>query len=79
MARIKYFNELPFGKKASLLTSKGRLVGSRFYYQQKVNLFSVGKLFIEVYYEPESKSIVRIEEIEYVILERFYLKNFKIN
>ena len=79
MARIKYFNELPFGKKAVRVTSKGRLAGSRIYYQQKINLFSVGKLFVEVYYEPESQRIIWIEEIEYVILERFYLKNFKIN
>ena len=78
MARINYFNELSFGKRAALVSTKGNFIGSRYYYQQKVILYSVKKLFVEVTYEPESNTIIRIEEIQYPVLERFYLKEVRI-
>ena len=75
----KYFRTLIFERKAELVKKRGTFLGQRFYRKQKVLLYSVDIIFVELFFNAEENKILKVEEIKYENLEKFYLKNFKIN
>ena len=73
-----YFNQMSFGKRASLISTKGNYVAKRNYYNQRIALYAIGKIFVEATYEPESNTLVKIEEVNFEVLNKFYLPHLEI-
>jgi hypothetical protein len=59
---MEYFNTLPLGEKRKFLWSNGKYVLTTDFYGSRVKLFSLNTSFIEVYYHPVEKKIMRITQ-----------------
>lgn len=59
------FDKLDIKTKGQLvLLEEGRFISLRKYYNQSLVLYDMGDFFAEVWYEPESNKINKIESIE---------------
>lgn len=56
------FEQLSLMDKAQLVWDQGHYITSIEYYQQKINLYSLGAAFIEVIYSPNINEIEAITE-----------------
>lgn len=56
------FSTLPLNDKAQLVWEQGHYITSTEYYQQKINLYSLGGSFVEVIYSPHQNEIEAITE-----------------
>jgi hypothetical protein len=57
---MEEFNALPLHDKRKYLWDKGRYVMTTDFYGARVKLFSLNAVFIEVYYHPVEKKVMRI-------------------
>lgn len=57
---MEYFNSLSLGEKRKFLWEHGRYVLTTQFYGARVKLFSLDTSFIEVYYHPVEKKVMRI-------------------
>ncbi|MBT1702165.1 hypothetical protein [Chryseosolibacter indicus] len=57
---MEYFNSLPITEKRKFLWTNGRYVLTTDFYGSKVKLFSLNASFVEVYYHPVEKKVMRI-------------------
>jgi hypothetical protein len=57
---MEYFNSLPLVEKRKFLWEQGRYVLTTDFYGARVKLFSLGTSFIEVYYHPVERRVMRI-------------------
>ena len=57
---MDYFNALPLGEKRKFLWEQGRYVLTTDFYGARVKLFSLNTSFVEVYYHPVEKKVMRI-------------------
>lgn len=57
---MDYFNTLPLGEKRKHLWQQGRYVLTTNFYGARVKLFSLDTSFVEVYYHPVEKKVMRI-------------------
>ena len=57
---MDHFNSLPLGDKRKYLWQEGRYVLTTDFYGARVKLFSLEKEFVEVYYHPVEKKVMRI-------------------
>lgn len=60
----RYFNSLDLDMRGELVFQKAKFIGSRTYYAQKLVLYTIDNLFIEVWYQPNENYIDRIEILE---------------
>ena len=58
------FNKLSLDAKGEIVFQEGKFLGMRYYYNQKLCLYSVGELFFEVWYLPDRNAIGKIEILE---------------
>jgi hypothetical protein len=59
------FDKLDINAKGKLvLMDQGKFLSSRKYYNQTLVLYDMGDFFAEVWYEPESNKIHKIDSIE---------------
>jgi hypothetical protein len=72
------FMNLPLEKKKQIVWTQGQFVDNMIYYGQRVNLYSINELFVEVFYNNELNDIDRITvATEYDIKK--YIASFKID
>jgi hypothetical protein len=57
---MDYFNALPLVEKRKFLWENGRYVLTTDFYGARVKLFSLSTSFIEVYYHPVERRVMRI-------------------
>lgn len=57
---MEYFNSLPLTEKRKFLWNNGRYVLTTDFYGSRVKLFSLDRDFVEVYYHPVEKKVMRI-------------------
>ena len=57
---MDYFNALPLGEKRKYLWQQGKYVLTTNFYGARVKLFSLETSFVEVYYHPVEKKVMRI-------------------
>lgn len=57
---MDYFNSLSLGDKRKFLWEQGRYVLTTDFYGARVKLFSLHTSFVEVYYHPVEKKVMRI-------------------
>jgi hypothetical protein len=57
---MDHFNTLSLGDKRKFLWDKGRYVLTTDFYGARVKLFSLSTSFVEVYYHPIEKKVMRI-------------------
>jgi hypothetical protein len=57
---MEHFNTLPLGEKRKFLWQQGRYVLTTNFYGARVKLFSLDTSFVEVYYHPVEKKVMRI-------------------
>ena len=57
---MEYFNTLSLGDKRQFLWEHGRYVMTTDFYGSRVKLFSLYTSFVEVYYHPVEKKVMRI-------------------
>jgi hypothetical protein len=57
---MDFFNTLPLGEKRKFLWEQGRYVLTTDFYGARVKLFSLNTSFVEVYYHPVEKKVMRI-------------------
>jgi hypothetical protein len=57
---MDYFNSLSLGEKRKFLWERGRYVLTTDFYGARIKLFSLNTSFVEVYYHPVEKKVMRI-------------------
>jgi hypothetical protein len=57
---MEHFNSLTLGDKRKFLWDQGRYVMTTDFYGARVKLFSLYTSFVEVYYHPVEKKVMRI-------------------
>ncbi|HYG02871.1 MAG TPA: hypothetical protein VD927_10535 [Chryseosolibacter sp.] len=57
---MDYFNSLSLSDKRKFLWDQGRYVMTTDFYGARVKLFSLNTSFVEVYYHPVDKKVMRI-------------------
>ncbi len=57
---MEYFNALPLVEKRKFLWENGRYVLTTDFYGARVKLFSLATSFVEVYYHPVERRVMRI-------------------
>jgi len=57
---MEHFNSLPLQEKRKYLWENGRYVLTTDFYGARVKLFSLKTSFVEVYYHPVEKKVMRI-------------------
>jgi hypothetical protein len=57
---MEYFNSLDLSEKRKFLWEQGRYVLTTDFYGARVKLFSLDSSFVEVYYHPVEKKVMRI-------------------
>jgi hypothetical protein len=68
------FNVLDIRSKSALLYSHGYLVETISYFHYRVNLYSFDRMFIEEFYDTETKGITRISVAEDRDLRKYLLQ-----
>lgn len=58
------FEKLPLDDKAELVWEHGQYIDSIEYYGYKLNLYSMGTSFIEVFYSPSNNDVEKIQEVD---------------
>lgn len=61
MISIDDFKVASFEKKCELITAQTSYIASRCEEENKIYLYHSGKFFIEVYYAPQRKRVIRIQ------------------
>jgi hypothetical protein len=54
------FENLPIDLRAQIVWKRGKFVDHIFYYNQRVNLYSIDEYFVEVFYNGEKNEIERV-------------------
>lgn len=61
MITLQDFNKIDLKSKGEKTFLEGKFISSRDYYNQRLVLYSLDDFFVEVWYEPGSNSIGKIE------------------
>lgn len=76
MNEKRKFNDLSFEDRAHYINTDGTYVTFRVYYAQKIVLYSIGKIFVEAWYQPDENKIFKIEEIDLCQIENLYCGSY---
>ena len=69
--KIPGFNDLPLALKADLLHDLGRLVASIEHYDHRIDLYSMGPLFIEQWENIDTNRVEKIVQAGYRDLDKY--------
>ncbi|MFN5168993.1 MAG: hypothetical protein ACK5DD_05175 [Cyclobacteriaceae bacterium] len=72
------FDQVDVQGRANLLSDYGELISSIDYYGQKVALYLLGDFYVELYYNPLSGRIVKVEKSSIDSLTKF-LNDINVN
>jgi hypothetical protein len=75
---MEHFNTLSLGDKRKFLWDQGRYVLTTDFYGSRVKLFSLYTSFVEVYYHPIEKRVMRISVAGESDLQK-HLNNIKVS
>jgi hypothetical protein len=72
------FNDLSLDEKGKIIFSKGSYIAVRDYYNYKVQLYGLKGFYVEVWYNPRTNSIDKIETMDNEKSLNLYLSDIEI-
>ena len=72
------FNDFSLQEQIEMLNTNGAYITYRIYYSYKVSLYSIGKSFVETWFDYKTDKVTTVLDIDLASVQKVYCSHFKI-